>query len=174
MVQRQQTFSIWYFIVTFLILLAMQTFFLSPRPEMITYSQFKSLVKDGLVADLVIEQGTIRGNIKAEGMKQIFSAEKLKQLKYDGKSAHAFATVRVEDPGLTAELEASGNSLPGRSNQQLAADDFILGRSGSAVFPCMELSHEADGRGRRRPHADRQKQGEGLYREKDRRYVCRC
>ena len=108
MVQKQQTFSIWYFIVTFLILLAMQTFFLSPRPEMITYSQFKSLVKDGLVADLVIEQGTIRGNIKAEGMKQIFSAEKLKELKYDGKSAHAFATVRVEDPGLTAELEEAG------------------------------------------------------------------
>ena len=108
MVQKQQTFSIWYFIVTFLILLAMQTFFLSPRPEMITYSQFKSLVKDGLVTDLVIEQGTIRGNIKAEGMKQIFSAEKLKELKYDGKSAHAFATVRVEDPGLTAELEEAG------------------------------------------------------------------
>ena len=108
MVQRQQTFSIWYFIVTFLILLAMQTYFLSPRPEMITYSQFKSLVKDGLVADLAIEQGTIRGNIKAEGMKQIFSAEKLKELKYDGKSAHAFATVRVEDPGLTAELEEAG------------------------------------------------------------------
>ena len=108
MVQKQQTFSIWYFIVTFLILLAMQTFFLSPRPEMITYSQFKSLVKNGLVADLAIEQGTIRGNIKAEGMKQIFSAEKLKELKYDGKSAHAFATVRVEDPGLTAELEEAG------------------------------------------------------------------
>ena len=108
MVQKQQTFSIWYFIVTFLILLAMQTFLLSPRPEMITYSQFKSLVKNGLVADLAIEQGTIRGNIKAEGMKQIFSAEKLKELKYDGKSAHAFATVRVEDPGLTAELEEAG------------------------------------------------------------------
>jgi len=108
MVQKQQTFSIWYFIVTFLILLAMQTFFLSPRPEMITYSQFKSLVKNGFVADLAIEQGTIRGNIKAEGMKQIFSAEKLKELKYDGKSAHAFATVRVEDPGLTAELEEAG------------------------------------------------------------------
>jgi cell division protease FtsH len=108
MVQKQQTFSSWYFIVTFLILLAMQIFFLSPRPEMITYSQFKSLVKDGLVADLVVEQGTIRGNIKAEGMKQIFSAETLKQLKYDGKSVHPFAVVRVEDPGLTAELEQAG------------------------------------------------------------------
>ena len=105
---KQQTFSIGYFLITLAILMAMQYFFLSPQVEMITYSQFKSLVKNGLVADLVVEQATIRGNIKAEGMKQIFSAEKLRELKYDGKSPRPFATVRVEDPGLTAELEQAG------------------------------------------------------------------
>jgi cell division protease FtsH len=108
MEQKQQAFSIWYFILTFLLLLAMQTFFLSPRAETITYSQFKSLLKKGLVTDLVVEQTTIRGNIKAEGMKQVFSEEKLKELKYDGKSTHPFTAVRVEDPGLTAELEEAG------------------------------------------------------------------
>ena len=108
MEQKQQAFSIWYFIVTFLILLAMQTFFLSPRGETITYSQFKSLLKKGLVTDLVVEQTTIHGNIKAEGMKQVFSEEKLQQIGYDGKSTHPFAAVRVEDPGLTAELEEAG------------------------------------------------------------------
>jgi cell division protease FtsH len=108
MEQKQQAFSIWYFILTFLLLLAMQTFFLSPRAETITYSQFKSLLKKGLVTDLVVEQTTIRGNIKAEGMKQVFSEEKLKELKYDGKSTHPFTAVRVEDPGLTAEIEEAG------------------------------------------------------------------
>ena len=108
MEQKQQAFSLWYFILAFLLLLAMQTFLLSPRVETITYSQFKSLIKQGLVTDLVVEQTTIRGNIKAEGMKQIFSAEKLQELRYDGKTAHPFATVRVEDPGLTAELEQAG------------------------------------------------------------------
>jgi cell division protease FtsH len=108
MKQQQQQFSIWYFLTTLVILMAMQYFFLSPQVEMITYSQFKSLVKNGLVTDLVIEQGTIRGKIKAEGMKQVFSEEKLKQLKYDDKSAQAFATVRVDDRSLTAELEAAG------------------------------------------------------------------
>ena len=86
----------------------MQTFLLSPRAETISYSQFKSLLKKGLVTDLVVEQTTLRGNIKAEGMKQIFSAEKLQELKYDGKTGHPFATVRVDDPGLTAELEQAG------------------------------------------------------------------
>ncbi|HEY7319001.1 MAG TPA: ATP-dependent metallopeptidase FtsH/Yme1/Tma family protein, partial [Candidatus Binatia bacterium] len=108
MEQKQQAFSIWYFIVTFLILLAMQTFLLSPRVETISYSQFKSLLKKDLVTDLVVEQTTIRGNIKAEGMKQVFSEEKLKQIGYDGKSTYPFTAVRVEDPGLTAELEGAG------------------------------------------------------------------
>jgi FtsH Extracellular len=171
---KQRQFSIWYFLITLVMLMAMQYFFLSSQVERIPYSQFKSLVKNGLVTDLIIEQGAIRGNIKAEGMKQVFSAEKLKQIGYDGKGTHPFTTIRVEDPGLIAELERGGNSFPRRSNQQLAADYLILGRTRSAVFPCLELSHEANGRGRCRPHANRQKQGKGLYREKDRRYVCRC
>ena len=108
MKQRQEQFSIWYFLITLVMLMAMQYFFLSSQVERIPYSQFKSLVKNGLVTDLIIEQGGIRGNIKAEGMKQVFSEEKLKQIGYDGKGTHPFTTIRVEDPGLTAELEAAG------------------------------------------------------------------
>jgi cell division protease FtsH len=108
MEQKQQQFSVWYFIVVFLIMLAIQTFLLAPRVEMVTYSQFKSLVKTGHVSELVVGQTTISGSIKAEGMKTIFTDEQLGQMKYDGKSAHPFATVRVEDPGLTVELEQAG------------------------------------------------------------------
>jgi len=108
MEQKQQQFSVWYFIVAFLIMLAIQTFLLAPRVEMITYSQFKSLVKNGHVTDLAVGQTTIQGNIKAEGMKTVFTDEQLSQMKYDGKSARPFATVRVEDPGLTVELEQAG------------------------------------------------------------------
>jgi cell division protease FtsH len=108
MEQKQQQFSIWYFIITFIIILAIQTFLLRPPVEMITYSQFKSLIKDRLVTDLVVEQSAIRGKIKAEGIRQVFSEEKLKRMGYDGKSDRPFATVRVEDPGLTADLEETG------------------------------------------------------------------
>ena len=108
MQQKQQEFSIWYFLITLLILLVMQTYFLRAQVETISYSQFKSLVKQGFVTDLVVEQGAISGNIKTDGMKQVFSQEKLKELNYDGKSLRPFTTVRVEDPGLTAELQAGG------------------------------------------------------------------
>jgi cell division protease FtsH len=108
MEKKQQEFSVWYFVLSLVIVLAMQYFFLGPSLETISYSQFKSLVGQGLVTDLVIEQTTIRGKIKPEGMNQVFTADKLKQLKFDGKSAHPFTTVRVEDPDLAAELEQAG------------------------------------------------------------------
>jgi cell division protease FtsH len=108
MEQKQQEFSIWYFVVTFIILLLIQNYFLGARVETISYSQFKSLVKKGLVTDVVVEDNSIRGTMKAEGVKQVFSEEKLRQIRYDEKSGLSFTTVRIEDPGLTAELEAAG------------------------------------------------------------------
>jgi cell division protease FtsH len=105
---KQQQFSLWYFILAFLIMLAVQTFLLSPRPGMISYSQFKTLVKHRLVSDLVIGQTTIQGSISPDGMKAIFTDEQLGQMKYDGKSAYPFTVVRVEDPGLTMELQEAG------------------------------------------------------------------
>jgi hypothetical protein len=75
--QKQQAFSVWYFVISFLLILAMQTYLLRPHPEAITYSQFKSLVKQGLVTDVVVEKETVRGNIKPAGIKQVLSEEKL-------------------------------------------------------------------------------------------------
>jgi cell division protease FtsH len=109
----KQQFSIWYFVVSLFLILAMQTYLLRPHPEVITYSQFKSLVKQGLLTDVVVEKESVRGNIKAEGIKQVFSEEKLKQLKHDPSSPLLFTTVRVEDPALTAELEAAGITFRG-------------------------------------------------------------
>jgi cell division protease FtsH len=91
----------------------MQTYFLRPHPEVISYSQFKSLVKQGLVTDVVVEKESVRGNIKAEGLRQIFSEEKLKQIRHDPKSPLLFTVIRVEDPGLTGELEATAIAFRG-------------------------------------------------------------
>lgn len=109
----KQQFSTWYFLVSLLLLLALQTYFLRPQPEVISYSQFKSLVKQRLVTDVVVEKVSVRGNIKAEGLGQIFSDEKLKQIRHDPKSPLLFTAVRVEDAALTAELEAAGIAFRG-------------------------------------------------------------
>ena len=109
----KQQFSIWYFFLSVAILLLIQTYLLAPRPEEVSYSQFKNLVKQNLVTDVAVGHETIRGNIKAEGVKQALSEERLKQIKHDGKSTVPFTTIRVEDPKLTQDLEAVGITYRG-------------------------------------------------------------
>src|ERR687897_313480 len=87
-----------------------QNYFASPHTQTITYSQFKDLVQKGLLENVAIGEKIVRGNIKGEGIKQIFSPEKLKDAPpevREGKKPHPFNTIRVEDPGLTDELQKS-------------------------------------------------------------------
>ena len=101
---------IWYFLATVSVVLLMQNLLGSPHVELISYNQFKSLLKKDLINDLVIRETTIDGNLKGAAIKEIFKPEKLKEMSQevlDGKKLFPFATVRVEDPGLTAELETA-------------------------------------------------------------------
>jgi cell division protease FtsH len=111
--RKQQQFSIWYFIVALVVLIAIQNFFTTAQVETISYSQFKALARKGMVTDLVIGEKTIRGNIKPEAVKEVISQEKLKQQGYDEKKPVPFHTVKVEDPALIAELEEKGVSFKG-------------------------------------------------------------
>ncbi|MBM2803436.1 MAG: ftsH [Deltaproteobacteria bacterium] len=101
---------IWYFLATISLVLLMQNLLGTAHVEIISYSQFKSLVKKDLINDLVIRERTIDGNLKGAAVKEIFTPEKLKEISPEvlaGKKLFPFETVRVEDPGLTAELEAA-------------------------------------------------------------------
>ena len=116
--------AIWYFFATVLVVLSVQNFFGGSHVEVISYSQFKSLLKNDLINDLVIRERTIDGHLKGAAASLIFKPERLKAMSPEalaGKSPLPFETVRVEDPGLTAELESAkipfkgevaGNWLP--------------------------------------------------------------
>jgi cell division protease FtsH len=108
MEKKQRDFSVWYFIITFLIILGIQNYLATSQVETISYSEFKSLVKKGLVTDLVVGEKMIRGTIKGEGLKEVLEADKLKGLDAEtkeGKKGYPFVVVRVEDPNLAAELD---------------------------------------------------------------------
>jgi len=107
MEKKQQRFSIGYFILVFIIIMMVQNYFASPHTQTITYSQFKDLVQKGLVENLSIGEKIIHGSIKGAGVKEVFPPEKLKDAPSEvkeGKKPHPFNTIRVEDPGLTDEL----------------------------------------------------------------------
>ena len=101
---------VWYFLAIISLVFLVQNLLGSRHVEIISYSQFKSLVKKDLINDLIIRETTVDGNLKGAAVKEIFSPEKLKDIAPEviaGKKLFPFVTVRVEDPGLTAELEAA-------------------------------------------------------------------
>jgi cell division protease FtsH len=102
--------AIGYFFATVLVVLLIQNFLGSSHVEMISYSQFKSLLKQDLIKDLIIRETTIDGNLKGAAVKEILQPDRLKEISPEvlaGKKPFPFATVRVEDPVLTTELETA-------------------------------------------------------------------
>jgi cell division protease FtsH len=86
MEKRQQHFSIGYLIVAVGAIFALQYFLLQQEAETLDYSRFKTLVKKGLVSNLVIGEKTIRGEIVAGGVKEAVSAERYGALAHGGQS----------------------------------------------------------------------------------------
>ncbi len=82
-------FSIWYFVVTMVLIILLQQYFLSRTVETISYSQFKQQLAQGNVDKLTIGPENITGTLKGK----------------ENKPGQQFITIRVDDPGLTKELD---------------------------------------------------------------------
>jgi cell division protease FtsH len=83
----------WYALALILVLGLAQMYWLVPRGKPLLYSEFKTLVKNGSVSEVVVGEQVIRGTLKAP-------------LPNDPKGSTSFTTTRVEDPQLVQELEA--------------------------------------------------------------------
>ncbi|MBI5747439.1 MAG: ATP-dependent metallopeptidase FtsH/Yme1/Tma family protein [Nitrospirae bacterium] len=107
MEKKQKEFSLWYFVVAFLILIAIENFLLSSHLENLSYSDFKVLLKAGKVEDLTLREKVISGKLKKEGLEGLLPKEKVEELQRLGKGEYHFVTVRVDDQSLIQELEAA-------------------------------------------------------------------
>src|ERR671918_456811 len=106
--KKQRRLSVGYFILAFFTIMMIHSYYGRAHVETIRYSQFKTLLNKGLIAEVAVGETTIEGNMKGEAVKEIFTPEKVKKISPEivkGKKTLPFETVRVEDPGLTAELE---------------------------------------------------------------------
>jgi cell division protease FtsH len=79
--------AIWWVLGALLLLALAQAYLLTPSGRQITYSEFKSLMRSGQVAEVTVGDTSIRGQLK----------------KADGPTA--FTTTRIEDPKLVEELD---------------------------------------------------------------------
>ena len=103
----KQQFSLWYFIAALVALVLIQSVLFPQHTETLQYSEFKTLLKNGKIDNVGIGEQTISGMLKNDGLEGLLPPAKLEELKKFGKGDHPFATVRVVDPGLVADLEAA-------------------------------------------------------------------
>ena len=112
--ESKTRFSILYFLLALLILITLQRTYFMPHVQNVTYSEFRELVAEKKVYDLVIAPDVIRGKMK-EGAVDIISSKRndpaLKEefLKMT-EEGHDFTTVRMEDPELIKVLQE--NDIP--------------------------------------------------------------
>jgi cell division protease FtsH len=99
--KKKIRFSIWYLLLALWGVFLINQFFITPqKTEEISYSQFKGLLAGGHVKEVTIGKEKITG-------KALMSGEKEKE--------KTFVTVRVEDPGLVAELLRHKVTFSGKS-----------------------------------------------------------
>jgi cell division protease FtsH len=85
---KKTHFTIWYFVIAFLIILLIQNYFMTRKSEVvIPYSQFKELLQEGKVSDLTITDEAITGKMVT------------------AKGSENFQTVRVVDPDLVKQMD---------------------------------------------------------------------
>jgi cell division protease FtsH len=86
---KRTHFTIWYFVIAFLIILLIQNYIMTRKTEdIIPYSEFKESLRTDKIKELTITPESITGERETE------------------KGIRGFQTVRVEDPELVKELEA--------------------------------------------------------------------
>ncbi len=86
---KKAHFTIWYFVIAFLIILLIQNYIMTRKTEdVVPYSEFKEAIRTDKIKEITITPESINGERETE------------------KGVRGFQTVRVEDPDLVKELEA--------------------------------------------------------------------
>jgi cell division protease FtsH len=96
---KKLSFSVWYVLLAVMAVVLVHDFILAlNKVEEIPYSQFRSLVAAGKVAEVSLSSQLVSGKLKPEG---------------ESKTEKLFTTIRVEDPELVRELNKHGVTFAG-------------------------------------------------------------
>ena len=117
--EPKQQFSIWYFLIAFLVIVALQEYVLSPlHINNLPYSDFKLLLKAGKLRDIGLGETVVSGTLLNEGLERVLAGETAERLGKLGKGEHRFTAVRVNDPALVQELEAAKVRYSGQTDSK--------------------------------------------------------
>jgi cell division protease FtsH len=97
---RRSPASLWFGLGLVLVLGLAQMYWLVPRGRVFPYSEFKALLKNGAIEEVVVGEQVIRGTLKAP-------------VPTDPEGSRNFTTTRVEDPQLVEDLGAQNVKYTG-------------------------------------------------------------
>ena len=115
--EKKQQFSLWYFVIALLAMVAIQEYLFSPVHNL-AYSDFKALVKAGKVKDVALGEQIISGTMSGDGLESVLSRESAEELKKLAGGEHRFTTLRVNDPTLVQDLEAAKIRFAGQAESK--------------------------------------------------------
>ena len=137
--EKRFQFSLWYVLVAIVLVYLAESMFMRPQVEKIPYSQFKELLRKGLVVECAVSPEDISGTylvsdpdvlskvrfdtVVVRGLtgsdslivRSHVDSTLLVTLAKQGK-VKRFRTVRVDDPDLVKELEAAGIRYAGKGS----------------------------------------------------------
>jgi cell division protease FtsH len=108
--EKKTRFNIAYFLIAFMLLLLLENYLFARNVLTIGYGDFKTLLKEDLVSDLVISADTVEGKLKDKAHDRLAAllAEKDEKKIQRMKEIKTFMTVRMEDSDLIKELGEKG------------------------------------------------------------------
>ena len=80
-----------------LMMFVVQYYLQAQSMEVLSYNQFKTLLKRTQVTDVIVREKEISGAIKPEALKVVFTPQKITELGERAKKPVPFHVVRVED-----------------------------------------------------------------------------
>jgi len=104
---QRRRFSFAYLLAAFALLALFQYFYQESPPAELAYSEFKTLLKSGRLEDVALESVQLKGTVRQGDLSGLLPAERIRSLRWDVESQRKFATVRIEDPALLADLDAA-------------------------------------------------------------------
>ena len=97
----------------FMALSLLQSALLAPPGAMLSYRDFKVLLKAGKVVEISLGERTISGRLIPAGLEGLLPKEKISELQQFGQGVYRFTTVRLDDVTLIPDLEAAGVQFQG-------------------------------------------------------------
>ncbi|HEX8954817.1 MAG TPA: ATP-dependent metallopeptidase FtsH/Yme1/Tma family protein, partial [Burkholderiaceae bacterium] len=113
---------LWYSLLPLLFVMAVSAFIGGNRTEVLTYSEFKTLLKAGKLNKVTVQELEISGTIKNEDLGNLLPKEKIADIQRTGGSNRAFSTVRIADPALLQDLDAAKVDYAGELENHLLSN----------------------------------------------------